>query len=422
MNEVFLYHIWKNHLFSIKNLKTESGKCIFVMNLGEKNTNAGPDFLNSKINIGGIEWHGSVEIHVLSSDWEKHNHNNNPRYDNVILHVVWENDKNIFRYTGEKIEVLELKKITDLKSAKKSFFSHQEKGKIPCSSLVKNTAKEIILSQIKKSAYQRVLKKSDFIKNCYLKSEKNWQQTLYMILAYSFGLKINALSFLKLSELVNLKIIKKCSDIFERETLLFGYSGLLPEKSKEPYVIKMIKLYNQLSKKLEHEKMGSQEWLFHKLRPAAFPTLRIAYFASAIDFFDDLFLKVISSETEKDFFVNFLKKIKLSYFWSKHYTFEKQVEKTISPGKDFINSIIINAFVPFLFTFGLVEEKNIYKKKAFQLLTETDAEKNSIINNLSDLKTIPENALHSQGMIELYNNFCLNQKCLECKIGRDAMI
>ena len=66
-------------------------------------------FFNAKIKLDNTTWAGNIEIHKSSSQWKAHNLHNDPAYDNVILHVVFENDHNILRKDQSVIPVLELK-------------------------------------------------------------------------------------------------------------------------------------------------------------------------------------------------------------------------------------------------------------------------------------------------------------------------
>ena len=97
-------------MFNSLDLISFSGKSIQILDVGLPNYNSGPDFFNAKIKIDNQLWAGNVEIHVKSSDWYVHNHEQDSAYSSIILHVVWENDINVFREDSSVIETLELKK------------------------------------------------------------------------------------------------------------------------------------------------------------------------------------------------------------------------------------------------------------------------------------------------------------------------
>jgi hypothetical protein len=67
-----------------------------VSKSGQVNSGAGPDFFQAHIHIDNTLWVGNVEIHLRSSDWFAHKHEQDTNYDNVILHVVWEDDLPVY--------------------------------------------------------------------------------------------------------------------------------------------------------------------------------------------------------------------------------------------------------------------------------------------------------------------------------------
>ena len=103
MQEDFLHYLWKHKKFKTQGLKTAKQEAVTIINVGEHNHNTGPDFFNAQLKIGEQLWAGNVEIHIKSSDWFVHNHETDSNYDNVILHVVWEHDTEIFRKDNSEI-------------------------------------------------------------------------------------------------------------------------------------------------------------------------------------------------------------------------------------------------------------------------------------------------------------------------------
>jgi hypothetical protein len=112
MQEDFLHYIWKHKKFQVNDLKTTTRGSVVINSVGQHNFNSGPDFFNAQLSIGSQLWAGNVEIHVKSSDWFLHNHEQDKAYDNVILHVVWEHDIEVFRKDNTAIPTLQLKDFT----------------------------------------------------------------------------------------------------------------------------------------------------------------------------------------------------------------------------------------------------------------------------------------------------------------------
>ena len=110
MKEDFLHYVWQYKKFDFSNLKTSTGDSLTIINSGQYLQLSGPDFFNAQIILNEQKWAGNIEIHVKSSDWYLHQHEKDANHDNVILHVVWENDAPIFRKDNTENPTLELKK------------------------------------------------------------------------------------------------------------------------------------------------------------------------------------------------------------------------------------------------------------------------------------------------------------------------
>jgi hypothetical protein len=108
MKEEFLHYLWKYSLYYTDRLVDQEGNLIEVINPGEYNRDAGPDFFNARIRISGTEWAGNVEIHTRASHFETHGHNRDHTYDNIILHVVAHSDKRVRNARGEVVLTVEI--------------------------------------------------------------------------------------------------------------------------------------------------------------------------------------------------------------------------------------------------------------------------------------------------------------------------
>ena len=109
MREDLLHYIWNYRKFHAGHLITTEGSSIAIHELGIHNKYSGPDFLNSKLEIDGQLWAGNVEMHINSSDWHAHGHQNDPSYKNVILHVVWNHDAEVIGPSGRPLPTLMIK-------------------------------------------------------------------------------------------------------------------------------------------------------------------------------------------------------------------------------------------------------------------------------------------------------------------------
>ncbi len=421
MKEDFLHYLWRMKRFDMNALTTTEGESIMILESGEHNHNAGPDFLNAKLQIGNTVWAGNVEIHVLASEWIAHKHQNDLAYNNVILHVVLEEDKVIHRNTGGRIPCLELKKRIPPKLISKYEKLIHNEFWIPCQHhihKVKEITKNIWLDRL---LVERLERKTNAIVQSLSNNNNNWEESFYLFLARSFGVKHNADAFEQLARILPFQILlKHKSSLLQIEALLFGQAGLLEQAFNDDYPNKLKKEYLFLKEKFNLQPMNPAGWKFMRMRPANFPSIRIAQFAVLIFQSHHLFSKALAAQNVKEF-ENMLD-LKLSNYWLTHYTFDKEsTKRKKSLGKQTIHLFIINTIAPFLFIYGKMKDEQQYKDKALRLLESMDAEKNSIIKKWIGLGFEVSTAYETQALIQLKGNYCDKKKCTQCAIGNSIL-
>ncbi len=416
MTEDFLYFIWQYKTYQGELLTTD-GKEITVVNPGILNLDSGPDFSASKLIIGDTEWNGSVEMHVKSSDWIKHNHNTDPSYDSVILHVVYEHDMEITTKGGNKLDVLELK--GKFKISPYSKYKDLQAGLswIPCASQIKNIDKFKLHSWLDRLLIERLERKTEQIEQSLASTNHNWEQSFYMALARNFGFNTNADPFEQLARSTPLDILAKYKDdIFQIEAILFGQSSLINPNINDEYSTKLNNEYLFLQKKHNLESVYSYQWKFMRMRPVNFPTIRIAQFASLVCNSSHLFSKIIKTEKLSD--LKKLFNINVSDYWQDHYVFGKKAKNSNKKfGDTSFDLILINTIIPFLFVYANHQANEEIKNRALSYLHDTKSETNAIIKRFAQDGVKAENAAHSQALIQLKNNYCTYTKCLQCRIG-----
>ncbi|MEP2773405.1 MAG: DUF2851 family protein [Fulvivirga sp.] len=416
MTEAFLHYIWKHQYFDKKNLKTTQGEPLTIFNPGFHNTDAGPDFKEAKISIAGIEWRGQVEIHINASDWQKHKHQLDKAYNSTVLHVVLKEDDHVKRQDNTSIPTLELDNRIYLTMIQQYDQLLETSGSIPCDALLAEIDDLTKISMIDKAVMQRLERKSLRIQEFLKGTNNNWEETTYQLLAENFGFKINAEPFLKLARSLPLKVIKKHADQVEQvEALLFGQSGFLDEKKGDDYQTKLNKEYKFLRSKYSLQPISLHEWKFLRLRPANFPTLRIAQLASILSDASSLFASFIQESPKA--IIELLRR-ETSTYWQNHYQFgEPTSNKLKGLGKSSAILVCINTLVPLLIAYSKHIDDQKYTDKAIDLLQFLPAEKNKITRIMDQSGFIQNNAFDTQGAIELHNNFCSKSRCLECNIG-----
>ena len=422
MTEEFLHYIWKYRKFDAHKLFTSSGESITIVKPGDHNTDAGPDFFNAKIKIGKTTWAGNVEIHVNSSDWEKHAHQNDKAYDNIILHVVYKDDKKVVCGNGEALSTLQLKGILDESIYKQYVNFKSNNNWIPCENQVHSVSSFVVNNWLDRILIERLERKSQSIVQSLKLNKNNWEETFYQQLARSFGSKVNAEPFELLAKALPIAVLSKHKNsLFQMEALFFGQAGMLVKPGKDEYYIKLQLEYYFLKQKFKLQPIEMHLWKFLRLRPVNFPTIRIAQFACLVYQSSHLFSKILEADKTKA--IKKLLMVEASSYWNEHYQFNKKAtkrKKTI--GSDTIDVVIINTIVPFLFVYGKQKSEEKYVDKALHLLDKIVGEKNSIIEKWRQLKMPVKTAHTTQALLELKNEYCKQKRCLECGIGNALLV
>ncbi len=418
MKENLLHFVWKLKLFSNTNLKSVNGEIIEIISAGTENLNSGPDFLNAKLKINNQLWAGNVEIHLNSSDWYAHHHENDENYDSVILHVVWEHSVEVFRKTNQSISTLELKNYIskELLNNYQQLFS-KNKNWINCEKDIGSIDSFIFNNWIERLFVERLEIKSEQIQNIVTKLNNNWEAALFVLLAKNFGLKINSEAFLNFANSFDFSIVRKVSGNLEQlEALFFGQAGLLSKAYESEYFDKLKKEYNYLKVKFQLTPISSGQVQFFRLRPNNFPTIRLSQLAMIYHRHQNLFSKIIEIETIKDFYELF--DAATSTYWETHYTFETTSIKSIKKiTKPFIDLLLINTIIPLKFLYLQRLGKNDLSS-TLTIIAQIKPEKNTIISKFNELNIKSNSAIETQALLQLKNDYCNKQLCLNCAIGK----
>ena len=420
MKEEFIHYLWEHQLFT-PNLSTTNGEDLSVLKAGNHNLDSGPDFFNGRIRLGNTIWAGNIEIHTKSSDWFAHHHQDDPAYENIILHVVYTDDKPVFRKNGEPIPTLELKNNFDpLIYTKYCDFLKSDRW-IACEHQVSGIGYFKLYAWLDSLMVERLNQKANLIEEELIKTGNNLQEVFYRKLARNFGFKTNSGVFELLATYLPLKLLAKHKDnLMQIEALLFGTAGMLDEKINDEYPRQLLHEYNFLSAKYDIQPIDKKLWKFMRMRPSNFPTIRISQFAQLIYRSSALLNKIL--ETDKLSNVTNLLKVTTSDYWIDHFRFDKKSKlKTKTLGASSVNLIMINTIIPFLFVYGKLKHDDSLKQNAIGWLEQIKPETNSIIRNFSSLGLKPHNAMHSQALIQLKNQYCDSKRCLECRIGHELL-
>ena len=421
MREELLHYIWKNSRFDQHLLHTTTGEKLTIFNVGEHNFSDGPDFLQAKIMIGDTVWMGSVEIHLRASEWLHHQHQDDPLYQSVILHVVLEEDKIIYRNNGLRIPCLVLRNRfpKDLPVVYEDLFLRSRQ--IPCEGHLREINLLHQLAWLDRCMVERLeMRMADMEKKLVI-LKGNWEELLHQLLVASFGQNTNKVPFQRLAELLPLKLIaRNGTDAENMEALWFGVSGFLKDPAPDRYSAKLYQKFRQMQLKYQLIEMPASWWNFKGVRPSNFPTLRLAQLAAFYGSNRFLLDQVLSLDSISDFEV--MMQPALTPYWDTRYTFGPPVtKKSRLLGKTQQYLTLINAVIPFLFFFGTKNSQTFIRNRSLSFLESLPAEKNNIVALWQKQDIRPGNAAHSQALLHLKKNYCDKHRCLDCAFGHTIL-
>ncbi|PRY13247.1 uncharacterized protein DUF2851 [Pontibacter ummariensis] len=422
MKEDFLHYIWQHQYFAKAGLATADDEMLQVLRVGYYNTDAGPDFREAILRVGEVEWSGSVEIHVRASEWYRHQHQQDPRYDQVVLHVVWEADKPVQRTDGTLVPVLELKERVDLQLLKTYERLQQAKNAIPCAAFWPDVPEITKTLMLERALVERLETKGEEVLKTFQRYEHDWEQTAYHTLLRGFGFKINQQAFGELANALPLSVVRRHqASLLQLEALLLGQAGFL-EEAPDEYARQLQKEYLFLSHKyqLQTRKMERYQWNFLRLRPANFPTVRLAQVAAVLYQQQGFFSMLLEAKTVKAYEAFF--QAQASPYWQQHYLLGKEKKALLQRmGKGSAHNLIINVTVPLLTAYAAYTDNRQHLEKAVNLLEQLKEESNKITRLYEELGWQAKSAADNQAALGLYKNYCQPVNCMRCAIGNKVM-
>lgn len=416
--EKLMQYIWQHRLWPQQQLHTTDGKMVRIIDPGQPNNNAGPDFFNAKVVIGNNIWAGDVEIHVKASDWHRHKHDGDPAYNSVILHVVERDDTSIERSDGQIIPQMLMPCAPDFAQRYDSL-TRTSNLSLPCASFISELPAIHITSWISALAFERLYAKADRAHQLLDRLDGDWESVCYVTIARSLGFGLNNDAFERLALSLPLRFIGKHSDsLLSIEALLFGQSGLLDtaKDHSDPYVERLKSEYRFLAHKFGLRQPESLGWKMARTRPANFPHRRIALLSTMLHGGFRLMSRIIETLTPEDARSIFM--TANTGYWASRYNFGPSSGHNIAPlSASSANIVLINAVCPLLYAYGAAHNDTALMDRAVALLQHLPPEHNSIVGLFSDAGIKAADAFTSQALIQLRREYCEQRKCLYCRIG-----
>lgn len=481
ISEELIYKIWEEKRFE-SSLITADGLSVEILDPGVRNLDvAGPDYHHARVRIGNITFTGDIEIDRLHSDWKAHGHHLNQRYNKIILHAVLSNNSSypfVVTANGRKVPTLELDKflsssIKENLTKDLSEIKDENDVKMPCKELNHSMERREKLRFIKSLGLIRFRKKCernlerlkeliileenkikeprvyhDFQKEISSRQFSNadfnkleiWQQLVYEQVFEALGYSKNKDIMLKLSRAADIKFFKQVDglNIEKVESILLHISGLIPAVSEiadeetSEYLRKCLDIWSEVKGKYDSQMFNKTQWHFFKLRPQNFPTVRIAAGARFLEklmnhdkfnhiakmFSDHIDVQKLTSRLRNEIVTGG------SGYWANHYNFNKPTKTKLNYfiGIGRADEIIVNILLPIFSVYFEIQEKKELSHRVLELyLNFYQKEGNHLVDQVNDVLGFENEKYRSvyyQGMIDLFRNYCIKKKCMDCEIGK----
>ncbi len=418
MREAFLHYIWQHQYFDKTALATTEGEPVQVLRTGFYHTDAGPDFKEALVRIGAVEWSGSVEVHLKASDWQRHQHQTDLKYNQVVLHVVWQADQAIKRTDNTAIATLELKDRVSIQVLQNYEKLQQAKSTIPCAGFWPSVPEITKTMMLERALIERLELKGEEVMALFQANGNDWEATAYGLLCKGFGFKLNQAPFERLAKALPWSVVRKQRhNPFQVEALLLGQAGFL-NKVPDTYAQQLAKEYGFLSHKysLQPDALQRHHWNFLRMRPANFPPVRLAQLAAVLAKQQHLYAHLLEATSLKAY--EQLLMVPVSDYWQRHYDFQKP-SKAVQPciGKGSVHNLVVNVAAPLLAAYAQYTQDRTYLEKAFTLLEKVREASNSTTRLYEELGWKARSAADNQAALGLFKLYCAPVNCLHCAVG-----
>lgn len=420
MSEEFLAFIWKYKLFEQDGLLWGNEK-IEILAPGIQNTDAGPDFLDARVRIGATLWAGTVEIHVRSSDWYRHGHDRNAAFGNVVLHVVYQNDCDVYNSRGLIVPAMVL--LFNPLLLENYLELLKNRSPIACAGKWHDGDGMGITGWITSTGVSALKEKTQRLSANLESTIYDWDEIFYRQLSRNFGFHINSIPFEMLARSLPYKILKKyAGEPLKTEALLFGQAGfLLDNYTSDEYQRHLQEEYFFLRAKHGLMPVDIHLWKFLRLRPGNFPTVRLAQLAALLGKASFSWSAVLDAPDVQS--LRELMSSQVSLYWQQHYLFGRKAGQNGNHmGSASIDSIVVNTVVPLLFLYGENMGKAYLKDRAVSFLEQLPAENNKVIRQWRAAGLVVKSAFDSQALLHLKTQYCDRKKCIECGIGSKIIV
>ncbi len=419
--EDFLHYVWRSRYYDGSRLRTQAGQPVQVLHPGRWNHDQGPDFWEARLRIGGLAWHGQVELHLHSRDWYRHGHETDPLYNNVVLHVVLESDgRAVQRQDGSCIPEVVLGPHIPPALLDRYQALRLAETQVPCAALLAEVGALPRRMWVERMAIERIEAKAEAMKARLTTRVQDWEQVLWEEIAAMMGGPVNQTEFRRLAQGTPWTMLRRYLHPPEQaEALLWGLAGTLESSTETDSFYQSLRAHWAFIRhKHQLSPLPPLVLRFHRMRPAAFPTIRLSQLAHLLATFPTL-IDLLQPEGQAHFLQT---KVSAAAYWWSHSRFgDPTAERPKHLGKGQKQVLITNTLIPFGWVYHQAHGFHDANRFIEGPLRALSPENNRHTRAMEAAGFENQDAFHSQGLLQLQKHYCQAYRCLQCGVGHQVL-
>jgi hypothetical protein len=429
ITERLVSRLWQSHV--IRYPVADTSEWLHIIFPGRSSNNSGCDFKDAVFGLNGRIISGNVEVHVKSSQWQSHGHHQDPKYNNIVLHVVWQQDSltPTLLQNGRAIPTVCLGSF--ITSPLDELNDLSANPPCSCPAVRRYSNNDNLYKVLTTAGMKRFRSKITSFRKALNKEDAG--QVAYRGIARALGYAQNAEPCQELARrlpIIHLLEKDKPTTDAAMQALLLGHAGLLPfqrhRSVKDTEAIKLQKIWLSTG---TTETMMESDWCFFRVRPDNFPTRRLIALSYLISRYRQSgliqgILQLVEKApagTERRWLENGLAVAGHGY-WQNHLDFGVFAGRASALiGYEKAVAIVINTILPFAAAWAELDSEPKLKKKAIEIYRHYpgsgDNELTTYMKQQLKLGTDTRlSACQQQGLIHLFNVYCRRRNCLECPV------
>lgn len=436
--EVLVQDVWRLLQFQTTNLRTTDGRSVEIFDPGRLNRDSGPDFLNARLRIDGIEASGPVEIHTASTLWYDHGHHTDAAYAGVALHVTLEHDLwtgRVRTSTGRTLPEIVLAPLLHAPVRTLLYNYHaRSQSTLPCAGRWSTVDPGIIRTWIEQLATDRLEEKVRLLESRYLE-RPDLDQLLYELVLTGLGFSKNAVPMLELAHRLPLRLLHQLDSVEEVQAAMLGTAGLLPpphelhdlDRKGIDFVMLLRDHYARFEQQTGIPQMNPLAWQFFRLRPSNFPTIRVAQAAALVCRSEkgplspvgNMVLREALAAQNKRSALESSFRVDPGEFWHEHVRLDRRARRGFPLiGSQRVHALLLNAIAPVLRLRATQEADENLASDVTAVLRLIPPEDDEVTRMFAVIGAAPTSGLTAQGLHHLYRKYCREGRCLSCDVGR----